>query len=403
MPYRSVFRRKESLSPRHAPSSLPHRHAHMQMLRDLFKDFLERPKEVYQKVVQIYGPTGSGKSCTALRFGLEFEGEAKAKGIPLKFIHVSCKLGVDSTYALYRTILQKVAPEIAGRGYSPSEMLQQTLFNLRKSGDYMLLVVDDVDYLVRTLKEKRDEGGVIFDLTRLNEMYLGEYQQVVGTIFIAKDASFRKLLDPAEVSTLGGVAIRLPGYTSEQLADILMERADEAFRPGTVSWEVVEFVADLSAGKTYNPGDCRFALDILLSAGLIADSTLAESVTLDHVRVAASEWFDGISSEDLMALDRHAKLVLLAAAEALDFKKAPYVTIKEIQEYYVLECDEKGVKPASYEKLKEYVEELHCLGLINHTGKGVSIVGASVKDLNRVLRTLQKGGEFEGYWSASPV
>lgn len=394
MSSRTVFKKKSSLSPRYVPAFLPHRQAHLKMLRNLFSDFLERPKECCEKVVQLYGPTGSGKSCTAIRFGVDFELEAKAKGIPLKFVHVNSKLGVDSTYALYQTILQKISPESAGRGYSPSEMLRQIVFHLKRAGEYLLLAVDDADYLVRVLKEKRGESGVIFDLTRLNEMFLGEPQHVVGVIFIAKDSSFRNLLDPAEVSSLGSVILRMPSYTSEQLAEILMGRAEEAFRPGAVSWEVVEFTADLSAGKSYNPGDCRFALDILLTAGLIADSQWCDRVTLDHVRMAASEWFDGISTEDLASLDTHETLVLLAAAKALDALKTPYVSMKEVHEYYMAECEDRNLKPCSYEKVKEHVETLHCMGLLNRTPKGVCIVGASVKDLSRVLTTMQKSEQI---------
>jgi len=392
---RSVFRRKEALSPRYVPKTLPHRQPQLNMLRSLFSDFLEKPMEAYQKVVQIFGPTGSGKTCTAMRFGIELEGEAMRRGIKLRFVHVNCKLGVDSTYALYQTILQKVSPESLGRGYSPSEMLRQTMLHLRRTGEYMLLAIDDVDYLVRTLKEKRGEGGVIFDLTRLNEMYLGEEQRVAGVVFIAKDASFRELLDPAEVSTLGSVILRLPPYTSGQLAEILAERVEEAFRPGAVGEEVIEFVADLAAGKQYNPGDCRFALDILLTAGIIADSEWADSVRLDHVRIAAAEWFDGISTEDLMELDEHELLVLRATADALRLNEKAYVTVKEIWEYYEMACAAKEVKPLSYEKVKEYVRDLHCRGLVHQSKKGVSVVGAPVRDLSRVIPTIERGERLD--------
>jgi cell division control protein 6 len=125
------------------------------MLQDLFTDFLEKPKESYQRIVQILGPVGSGKSCTAYRFGIEFGKEAKARRIPLRVVQVSCKLGVDSRYALYQTVIQKVAPDIASRGYSTNEMLRQLVYHLRDSGEYLLLALDDVDYLIRMSKEKK--------------------------------------------------------------------------------------------------------------------------------------------------------------------------------------------------------------------------------------------------------
>ena len=206
----------------------------MQMLHDLFEDFLKKPGQTYQRVVQVLGPIGSGKSCTVYRFGADFEKEATACKIPLKVVQVSCKMGVDSRFALYQTILMKLAPEIVTRGLSENEMLRQIVNHLRDKEEYLLLTLDDVDYLIRTSKEKKEEGGVVFDLTRLNEMFLGEFQQVVGVIFIARDASFKKLLDPSERSTLGSVVIRLPEYNAEQLRDILRERVGGAFRLGAV-------------------------------------------------------------------------------------------------------------------------------------------------------------------------
>jgi len=298
---------------------------------------------------------------------------------------------------LYQTVLGKVAPEVVSRGFSASEMLRQLVHHLRSEGKYLLLTLDDVDYLIRRSKESKEEGGVVFDLTRLNEMFLGEYQHVVGVIFIARDASFRKLLDPSEISTLGNVVIRLPSYSAEQLRDILKERVEVAFKPGVVSEEIVEFVAELAAGKSYNPGDCRFALDILLTSGLMADAELAECVTLEHVRRAASESFDGISSEDLMALDEHAMLTLVASAQALGFHRTPYVSVREVYEYYLVACEGREIEPLSYKKIREYVKDLGFRGLVNYNPRrGVSIVGASVEDLKRVLQTIERGRELEG-------
>ena len=397
MPRRgSVFKNRDSLFPRHIPTSLPHREYQIRMLHDLFIDFLEKPKESYQRIVQVLGPIGSGKSCTAYRFGIELEREAKAHKIPLRVVHVSCKLGVDSRYALYQTVLQKVAPDIASRGYSTNEMLRQLVYHLKDTSEYLLLTLDDVDYLIRMSKEKKEEGGVVFDLTRLNEMFLGEYQQVVGVIFIARDASFKKLLDPSEVSTLGNVVIKMPSYSIKELSDILKKRVEIAFKPNTVEDAIVEFVAELAAGKSYNPGDCRFALDILLTSGLVADAEMSDYVTLEHVRKAASESFDGISSEDLITLDEHAMLTLIGSVQALGFYKTPYVSMKDVYEYYVLACEGREVEPLSYSKIRDYVKDLHFRGLVNYNPeKGISIIGASVEDLSRVLQTIQRSKELE--------
>lgn len=392
----SVFRDKEKLFPYHVPESLPHRRRYIGMLQDLFEDFLEKPGRTYERVVQVFGPVGSGKTCTVHRFGSRFEEEAEARRIPLKFVHISCKQGVDSRFVLYRILLQQAAPEVATRGESESEMLRRLAKYLRRERKFLLLALDDVDYLVRRSKEKAEEGGVVFDLTRLNEMYMGDYPNVIGVIFIARDSSFKKLLDPSERSTLGNIVVKLSSYDSDQLKDILNERVNEAFSPGAVEDEILEFVADSAAGKSYNPGDCRFALDILLTCGLIADAEEAETVSVEHVRKAASESFDGISSEDIMALDEHGLLVLIGAVHALKFYKSPYVSVKNVWEYYRMACEERGVKPLSYTQVREHIKDLNFRGLINHhPKKGVSIVGASVEDLSRVLQTIKRNCKLE--------
>ena len=395
--HRSVFLDKYSLFPRHIPTVLPHRENIFRMLHSLFDDFLKKPDRIYQGIVQIFGPIGSGKSCTAYRFEMDFKKACENRNIPLRVVHINCKVGVGSKYVLYQTVLQNLNPDLVTRGFSENETLRQILNFLQNSGEFLFLILDDVDYLVRKSKEKEgEEGGIIFDLTRLNEIFLGEYQKVVGVIFIARDASFKKLLDPSEKSTLGNVVIRLSSYSSEQLCDILEERVDKAFRLGTVEDNIVEFAAELSAGKTYNPGDCRFALDILLTAGLIADSEDAEEVSMKHLRKAASESFDGISSEDLLTLDENAILTLLAAVHALGFHKSPYVSLKSTWQYYLIECETRETNSLSYRQLREILKDLDFRGIVNYTArKGLSIVGASMEDLDRVLQTLERRRELE--------
>lgn len=49
-----------------------------------------------------------------------------------------------------------------------------------------------------------------------------------------------------------------------------------------------------------------------------------------------------------------------------------------------------GVKPLPYEKVKDCAYDLHCRGLLNLSRKGLSIVGAPVRDLSKVLSTIKR-------------
>lgn len=387
----SVFRDIEKLLPRHIPSYLPHRELHINMLRGLFKDFLERPGETYERVVQLYGPVGSGKTSTTYRFGVNYQAEASMRGIPLKFIHVNCKLEGGSRFILYQTVLQKLAPELATRGHSSGEMLRLLVHYLRSEGRYLLLALDDVDYLVRRSKEEEREGGVVYDLTRLSELYLGEYQNVIGVIFIARDPGFLDLLDPSERSGLGNIVVRLPSYDSRQLKDILAARVEEAFRPGTVDDETISYVADLAASRRENSGDCRFALDVMLTSGLIADAEGARRVSVDHVRRAVGEEFWGLSSEDLLNLDEQGAAILMGAIQALQHRRTPYISIKELYDFYLVSCEAQGLRSLSYNGVLERVRDLSLRGIVDYReDRGLSIAGASLEDMSRLLKRLER-------------
>ncbi len=390
-----MFRDMEKLLPRHIPTYLPHREPHINMLHVLFKDFLERPGETYERVVQLYGPVGSGKTSTAYRFGVNYQAEAAMRGIPLKFIHVNCKLEGGSRFILYQTVLQRLAPELATRGHSSGEMLRLIIHHLKVEGRYLFLALDDVDYLVRRSKEEDREGGVIYDLTRISELQLGEYQNVIGVVFIARDPGFLELLDPSERSSLGNIVVKLPSYDSRQLKDILAARVEEAFRPGSVDDETVGYVADLAANKKEDAGDCRFALDIMLTSGLIADAEGARRVSVEHVRRAVGEESWGLSSEDLLNLDEQSAVILMGAIQALQYRRAPYISVKEAYDFYLVSCEAQGLKPLSYNGVLERVKDLALRGMVDYrVDRGLSIAGASLEDLSRLLRGLERRREL---------
>jgi len=62
--------------------------------------------------------------------------------------------------------------------------------------------------------------------------------------------------------------LQFNSYNAPQLQEILSQRMEQAFKPGTVPDEVLEEIAEQVAE---NSGDCREALETLLRAGREAD------------------------------------------------------------------------------------------------------------------------------------
>ncbi|MBL7080094.1 AAA family ATPase [Candidatus Bathyarchaeota archaeon] len=387
----SVFRDGSKLLPRYIPGALLHRERQLSMLDNIFRDTLENPRENYMRVVQLLGPTGSGKTSTALWFGSKLQREAgERRGITLGIVHVNCKVEAKTQRSLYRKILMKAAGRDV-QGGPTEEYLTLLLDHLRKQGDYLVIILDDVDYLIRLSKQEQPEGGVIYDLTRLNEVHLGEYMNVLGVLFIARDDGFRSLLDSSERSSLGRLVVRMPHYGKDELVDILRARVEEAFNPDTVPPEVVGYVADLASGRREDPGDCRYALDLLLTAGMMADERREATVSLEHVRSSYADATWGPSDEELNALSPHCILVLGAAVLVLKRRMTPYVSVKDVHEFYRMACDTRGVRPLGYGRVRQLILELNAIGGLDLGPKGgVGIAGATLDDLEWSLIAMEK-------------
>jgi cell division control protein 6 len=387
----TVFVDKEKLSPQYIPADLPYRKEEMSFLHEIFVDFLEKTGKTSEKILRMHGEVGSGKTCTVLNFGREFEKEADALKIPLKFVYTNCKLEAGSRFLLYRKLLEKISPDLLSRGLSPEEMLTQLVNYLHGEGLFIILALDEIDYLIRRMKEQRDIGSVIYDLTRINEILLSPFGPVVGAIFISRDFTWGNLLDPSEKSTLGDLKLELPNYRAEQLNAILTERAKEAFKEGALSEETIEYIADIAANKSLNPGDCRFALDVLFYSGLAADTKGAKEIIPEYVRLVVRDSFPGMRTEDLMTLSDRELAVLKATVRALKTRQRPYVSIQECWEDYLVVCEEENMSPDSYRAYRNHIQDLSLRGFIEYKlDKRITITGATMEDFDRVISTLER-------------
>jgi cell division control protein 6 len=380
-----IFRDKGKLSPRFIPERLPHREKQLESLLSIYKPCLEDVGGAYLQPVQIIGGVGAGKTCTAMKFGGFLEVEASKRHVNLKHVYVNGRVDGANRYTIYRRILEEACPQISSRGLSPEDMLVQMVKQLRREKKYVVITFDEVDCFIKSSNEH-----VVYDLTRLNEVSPGEACNVLGVLFIARDPSYRSLLDPAEASTLGLLSISFPQYNAEQIRDIIAERVELAFKPGAVSEEVLDFVSDVAAKPPAN-GDARFALDLLLYAGNLAENMGCERVLPDHVRRVYGEICPGISSAEVLSLNQNERLILLGLARALKTSRMPYASLRQIREHYNVACEEYGFKPT--EKFEENLQRLIDMGLVEMKSlTQIGLLNVPAEQLDRFISGIMEHG-----------
>jgi cell division control protein 6 len=382
----AVFRDRSKLSPRYVPEELPHRQAQLEQIAHVFSDAAKDPDKFPLTILQVVGVAGIGKTSTVLRSSKMLEDQFAKSRLTLKTAYINLKLQGGNKFAIYRLLLERMAPELPAQGLSAEEMLRYLLRYLRENKQYALIVMDEIDYLIKTSKDT----GIIYDLTRLNEFDPDKPCNVKGVIFIARSTEFYSRLDPAELSTLGRVPMEFNTYTMQQASDILESRAAQAFNSKAMGSDVIDKVASITISPEVN-GDVRYALDLLLYAGNLAESQGAGRVTLDHVRKVHGQVHPSITTEEIEQLSRNHLVSLMALVRALKGKKKPYVELKDVRLYATELVEQLGMKKIDVE---DYLDDLKVRKLVDIKSlKEIGLHGASLAELEPVLMSKVKGAK----------
>ena len=322
----TIFRDKSKLSPRYLPSELPHRGKQIEQIDHIFGASYSNPSKFPLTVLQIVGPAGIGKTSTVLKFSKLLADKFLHNRLTLKTAYVNLKLQGGNKYGIYRFVLERVAPELPSQGLSAEEMLRYMLRYLNENNIYLLIILDEIDYLIKISKDT----GIIYDLTRLNEFDPDAPCNAKGVIFIARSTDFYHKLDQAELSTLGRVPMEFPIYSIKEVSDILVNRCSEAFIANAIGSNVIDEVAKFTVSPANN-SDIRYALDLLLYAGNLAEVQGTGRVTLDQIRKVHGQIHSSINTEEIEALSKSQIFTLMAVIRALRAKKKQYVELKEIR------------------------------------------------------------------------
>jgi cell division control protein 6 len=373
-----IFKDRKKLSPRYIPKEISHREKQIDLLVRTFLDIKDDPDNFPLTILQMIGPAGIGKTSTVIKFSDILENELRKNKINIKIVYINLKLQGGNKYAIYKYLLSCIAPELPAQGLSAEEMLRQMLDYLITNNMYSIVILDEIDYLIKISKEI----GIIYDLTRLNEFDPSKKCNVKGVIFIARSTEFYDKLDEAELSSMGRAYIEFPNYTIEQTSEILIRRSRDAFQENVISTDIIDWIAKIVVSPVVN-GDIRYALDLLSYAGNMAESEGTERVLLDHVKKINSQIYNGITDDDINEFSNVQILVLLGMIKGLKIKNRDYIDLKEIR-MQSLEISQKyNVKKLDVEDILDDLATRKIIKIISL--KKISLISSSIENLEKTL------------------
>ena len=340
----NIFLDRSKLSARYIPNELHHREKEMSLLLTMFKDSYIKPDAFLFSTPQIIGRSGIGKTSTIIKFSNMLESEFTKAGLTLKVAYINLKLQGGNKYAVYRFLLEKIAPELPSQGLSAEEMLRYLLSYLYENKLYTLIILDEIEFLLRSNKD----SGIIYDFTRLNEFDLSKHCNVIGVIFIARSTDFHDKIDSSELSTLGRIPIEFLPYSVEQISDILVTRTSESFNTKVVGTDIIDEVSLITTSSQVG-GDVRYALDLLLYAGNLAETNGSDRITLEQIRKVHGYNRPSITIEDLKELPKSYLLTLMAILKVQSKRKKQYIELKEIRTFALELAEEYKVKKFEFE------------------------------------------------------
>ena len=350
----SVFKDETKLDINYVPRHLPHREKEYRLLMEFFNFILKSPERMTQRAI-ITGEVGTGKTALAQRFGADITLEANKRGVNFCYVQVNCREYRGKLFLILQHAVSIFRPNFPKRGYSAEEALETLMQSLDEEDAYMILALDEFDTLI-----EQEGSESVYKLTRLQEMSLGKPQRI-SIVSILRDLKSTKSLDDSTRSTLQHNVISLERYPKDQLADILKDRVAMAFKPSTVSEDIVDLVAELAVSEN---GNARFAIELLWRAGKYADAEELDEIEPESVRKAVSNIIPTVRRSELNSLSFHEKLFLLGAARIFKESQRTYASLSEIEGGYAVVCEEIGEQPHSHTQLWKYVKLFSALGIL---------------------------------------
>jgi cell division control protein 6 len=357
--------------------------------------------------ILIYGKTGTGKTASAKFVSEELESTSKKFEVPCEVEYINCEVTdtqyrvlaqlankfIDKNEAVVEARLEELrdaesrvtdhddSAPLAGTEFDsvgelrrriddleadlaefepvpmtgwPTDRVYSTFFD---AVDYhervVVIMLDEIDKLV-----EKSGDDTLYNLSRMNSELENSRVSIIG---ISNDLKFTDFLDPRVKSSLGEEEIVFPPYDATQLRDILQQRADVAFKSDTLSEDVIPLCAAFAAQEH---GDARRALDLLRTAGELAERDRTDIVEENHVRQAQEKIELDRVVEVVRTLPTQSKLVLFATI-LLEKNGVHNINTGEVFNIYKRLCGEVDADVLTQRRVTDLISELDMLGIVN--------------------------------------
>ena len=264
-----VFADRSVLSLHYTPKKLVFRE---KQIRDIEKALAPALKGERGRNLFIYGKTGTGKtSCT--NYVID-----EVKEIPntkTQISYVNCRI-YNSRYRVLNKIVSDHLPTYAKRGYGAVDLYEKITSWIEEDSKILVVVLDEIDMV-------KDLDDLVYTLTRINSDIKAGGVTIIG---ISNKVSFKEELDPRSLSTLYETELVFPSYYATELYAILKDRIKQAFKEGTISEDVLHYIASMAYKEG---GDARLSLKILSKAGELAEEQGADRVTMKEAEEAVKD------------------------------------------------------------------------------------------------------------------